>query len=388
MTMIEAYNGMPFEDADPALAIQIERLLQDSPFKRRKPWFGVRVMLTDALVQAAICDGNEAWVMDKANPALALRLRPTGGKSWYYLYDKDEGARREYLGSVTDYTVEEARKKAEWTAGEYGFVRPPPRLRGDMRVAAIVVQYFNEHPPDASDWFKTVQSLFDRYLLPRFSGEFLSAIRKDRWLLLIEKAALEQKSRGANLHKALKAFLSWTVKRGVLHANPLAKTVLDLPSERETVRLRMDDLCGIYETAQTLGSPWAAMVGLAILTREAIEDVRQIRGSDIDWNAGVWRAGPPIKLTPEMRNLLEPYRFTKGYFFQSPRILHPRPINFYREILERLRTVSDVPGIWTMRDVRRATFYIQSNGREWPLFFASELARWQRESAGVYDVEL
>ncbi|HVV27369.1 MAG TPA: integrase family protein [Rhizomicrobium sp.] len=386
--MIETYNGMPFEDTDPALAVQIERLLQDSPFKRRKPWFGVRVMLTDALVQAAICDGSEAWVMDQANPALALRLRPTGGKSWYYLYDKDEGARREYLGSVADYTVEEARKKAEWAAGEYGFVRPPPRLRGDMRVAAIVAQYFDEHPPDASDWFKTVQSLFDRYLLPRFGTEFLSVVRKDRWLLLIEKAALEQRSRGANLHKALRAFLSWSVKRGVLHANPLAKTVLDLPSKREGVRFRMDDLCAIYEAAQTLGHPWAAMVGLAILTREAIEEVRQIRGTDIDWKTGIWRVDPPITLTPEMRNFLEPYRLAKGYFFQSPRVLHPRPINFYREILERLRTISGIPGTWTMRDVRRATFYMQSNGREWSLFFAAELARWRRERAGVYDVEI
>jgi hypothetical protein len=130
------------------------------------------------------------------------------------------------------------------------------------------------------------------------------------------------------------------------------------------------------------------MVGLAILTREAIEDVRWIQGSDIDWNAGLWRTDPPIMLTPEMRALLEPYRDTKGYLFQSPRILHARPIHFYREILERLRMASGVPGAWTMRDVRRATFYIQSNGQEWPLFFASELAQWRRERAGIYDVEL
>jgi integrase len=129
-------------------------------------------------------------------------------------------------------------------------------------------------------------------------------------------------------------------------------------------RLLPSELRSIYEAALKLGAPWSVMVGLTMITGEAIEDIRHLRDRDIDWKACTWTVewrGTPsafssrlriIALRAEALALLVPYRDTKGYFFQSPRSLLPRPINFYAEVIERLKDKSGVNSDWGIKDLR------------------------------------
>jgi integrase len=297
---------------------------------------------------------------------LALRLRRTGGKSFYFL---DRG-RRERLGRAADYTVAEARKKAEWAIGEFNFEKLPAKLRRSMRIEQAASEYLKQRPMGSSDWFKTVESLFSKHLIPRFGSRPLASVRKDQWLLLIEKTALEQRSRGVNLHKSLRSFLSWAVQHGLIEANPLAKTSLDLirlPFHRKCP-IKIDDLCAIYDAAQKLGYPWGAMVGLVILTGEGIEIVRQLRRRDIDFQHHTWtvtnhgRVGRRpymrvLSLPAAAMDLLAPYQKTDGYLFPSPRKSNLTPINFHIEIVEKLRAMSSVRGNWRMRDIKEGALH-------------------------------
>jgi len=105
-----------------------------------------------------------------------------------------------------------------------------------MQINAVIIEYFKEKD---SDWFKTVKGLFDRYIVPRYGDYRLAGIDRERWLTLVETVALDQPSRGMNFFKALKSFLFWAVKRGLLQANPLSKTKFELaplarPAEART----------------------------------------------------------------------------------------------------------------------------------------------------------
>src|SRR5690606_24605990 len=143
------------------------------------------------------------------------------------------------------------------------------------------------------------------------------------WLLLVEKVAADRPTRGVNFLKGVKAFLSWAVERGLLQANPLAKAKLDLPPVRRTTFLSVEEIRAIFEAAARLGHPWAAMVGLVILTGEHMEDVREIRGEAVFWNESAWAVeydrwrGPHldtsrrIDLAQEAMALLVPYRGTR-----------------------------------------------------------------------------
>lgn len=401
--------GLPYENLDPpALVAHLDEEHRERlPKRRRGQRDYVQVRLTDELVRAVQPPVREEWVRDGSVPNLALRIQPGGSKSWYYLHaDRDEQhSEREHLGSASDYTVEEARRKAEWRhAGHYGVARRAPRLRRDMPLKEVAQLYFFERSPADSEWFKGMERLFARHLIPRFGSQPLSALDRHRWLLLVEKVAADRPTRGVNFLKGVKAFLSWAVERGLLQANPLAKAKLDLPPVRRTTFLSVEEIRAIFEAAARLGHPWAAMVGLVILTGEHMEDVREIRGEAVFWNESAWAAeydrwrGPHldtsrrIDLAPEAMALLVPYRGTRGYLFASPySLLKPKPINFYREINERLRQESGIAKPWTARDlwlsVQRETGRLKKGTETWAVW-AGWIASGRHPNAEKFEVEL
>lgn len=377
-------DGMPYIDVDPVESIPASRddwfnpdeFYEPIPRRRQNGSRQGYLSFTDELVQSALTGNREAWWRDTENWHLALRIRPTGGKSWYFIPHRGEDGRRERLGSASDYTVAEARKKADWTAYRLQSERPGPRLRRDMRISRAVAEYFKEHSPSDSDWFKTVESLFNRYLVPRYGDQMLIGVPKAQWILMVEKASFERPSRGIRLHKALVTFLYWAVERDLIDANPLARMKSPTPPVREPIRLLPSELRSIYDAAQELGPPWSVMVGLTMITGEAIEDIRHLRDRDVDWTSQTWtvewRSAPSafssrlrtIRLRAEVLALLARYRNTKGYFFQSPRSLLPRPINFYTEVIERLKEQSGVNSDWSIKDLRGKAVWLPRADRE------------------------
>lgn len=377
-----ALDGMPCIDSDPVFSILAggdewndgDEFHEPIPRRRQNGSRQGYLRLTDELVQSALPGDREAWWRDTENWHLTLRIRPSGGKSWYYLPDRGDDGRREYLGSVSDYTVAEARKKADWTAHRLEMERPRLKPRRDTRVSQVLAEYFKEHPPSDRDWFKIVESLFNRYIVPRYGDQILVGIRKAQWPLMVEKASFERPSRGVRLHKALVTFLYWAVERDLIDANPLARTRPPTPSAKEPVRLLPSELRSIYDAAHELGAPWSVMVGLTMITGEAIEDIRYLRDRDIDWTNRTWTVewrgassafATPLRtilLRAEALALLAPYRDTKSYFFQSPRSLLPRPINFYAEVIERLKERSGVNSDWGVKDLRgKATWLLRED---------------------------
>ena len=252
-------GGMPFEDIDPTPFGAMT--YPEVPKKKKRRRSDLRLDLTDELIKAFPPPYSEAWLRDLQSD-LAVRLRCSGSNAFYLLLDSDKPlhpdadgqvARREFLGSVEDYTVAEARKKAGWAKTAISADRRKPRLRRDMWIRAIVDEYLKEHNPRDSEWFVTTETLLRNYLVPKFGDNFLAGVQKDQWLLLIDKVALEKQSRGSNLLKVLKAFLWWSVRRGLLHANPLAREKLEIPALRHAVHLDAPELAIICEVGKQLG---------------------------------------------------------------------------------------------------------------------------------------
>jgi integrase len=373
-------RGLPFEDVDPEAAAFFDATWEPILRSWMRP-HPLSVTLSDELVRATKCGAKESWVHDKECRGLVLRLRPSGARGYYFLpgrrrYSSErefeleyDGPNRKFIGDASIYTVSHARKAVEWLAnggfvlGKAGDVlrarvKKYPRR---MRINEVIEKYFEENPPDRT-WFRTVKTLFDHYVTPRYGGYWLAGIGHERWMTLIETATLDKPSRGINLHKTLRSFLYWAVRRGLLQANPLSRTKVEipvLPDPPEPQFLKSIELCAVWRAAQGLGEPWFTMLGLLILTGEAMEHIRQIQSNDIDWDQGLWsverRVAPnwTVRLSPEAIELLLPYRNRQGYFFRSPR--SDFPINFYTEIIERLRTDIRVPAWeWGLRDIRSA----------------------------------
>jgi integrase len=403
MTSYQFAGGMPFEFDEQLSQEEIDQILV---VRERNCLASSRhhsVALTDDLVRSVQSGPREKWIRDLVIPYLHLRVRPSGHKSYYLVAGSDrrlprdqrfEEARRECIGDLSHFTIAEARIKAGWSMGIVQHVKPPPKLRRDMRINEAVVKYYNDYPPEASDWNITKKSLITQYVLPRCGDETFSGVTLDRWILYCENAAMDKRSRGKNLHKTLGALLSWAVQRGLLRANPLSKSKFELPPLRKPAYLGIEDLAAIWEAARELGEPWFTMIGLVILTGAGIEDVRRIQRGDIDQERSEWkiervrRGGfhtrcplPIVPLSPEALALLSLPSNREDYLFPSPSSLRPAPINFYSERLEGLRARSKIEKTWGMRDCRSAAHskIVEYGEARWAKRFHKELD--ERQSA-------
>jgi integrase len=103
-----------------------------------------RVKLTDKMVKAAVSDGkSEVCIWDEEVKGFALRIRETGGKSWFL----KRGEGRWSLGDANDRKVSDARAEAMAIVAEIAAGRVPgkkpkpqkPRVNDMMRV------YMDEH---------------------------------------------------------------------------------------------------------------------------------------------------------------------------------------------------------------------------------------------------
>lgn len=309
---------------------------------------------------------------------LYVRVRPSGHKSYYARF-KGVGrsaVRTQKVGDYSDFTLEEAKIKAQriWDRVEHeGLPAKRVRISPKTPLKHVFSFYLEQHFGTHSAWAKTVISLFKRHLLPLYGSQPVRALRRQELVQLIDKLSLKHPSRANNLTKALKAFLSWCVDRGLLEGNPLGRVGLLVPPKVKPSVLGLMDIAAIFERSADLGEPWRSMVRLMILTGEPGENVRHIRGQDIDWRNREWfawrRTGqvawygpdePSVYLNEEALSLLQICRNQRGLLFPSPRrrksgiLMAERPIYFRTGIVERLSKATEITGLRGIADIRRA----------------------------------
>lgn len=399
-------HGLPYDDIDPdtSAIFDAERNSELAVARHRKGRsHGPTLELTDEIVAQARSVETEQWLHDTVNRRLAVRIRPSGGKTFYYWGQEtdEENTRRIRLGSTDDYTVNQARVKAEWAASSSSLV-VEPKLRRSLPISKALVEYFGDHSPADSDHFKTVQGYFYSHIEPRFGDRPFSAVLREEWIVLAETIALDQRSRGVNFHKSLKALLGWAVRRGLLQINPLHHHKLEIPPVRSKRNLDKYELGAIYIEAEHLGPPWQDMVRLVILTGEPIEYVRKMRGSDIDRKHGIWhvehsgvfvRRRRPFRsvfLTPEALALLDQHRGISGPFFPSPASLYNDAcLNYRQEIHEQLIELCEFQKRFGMGDVRRGVHaMVKELGGlpEWTSYLMRQLPTW-RSARPIRDMD-
>jgi integrase len=132
--------------------------------------------LSDEVVAAALPAAREYSLRDTKLPGLALRVLPTGGKSWVMRVQVDGRMRRVTLGDARFMSMQGARSKAHaLLAGDRP--KPPPARRKVMIFSAFATLYRERR---ASSWKPSTLATYDRYLkstlLPFFAAMPVDAI--------------------------------------------------------------------------------------------------------------------------------------------------------------------------------------------------------------------
>ena len=304
---------------------------------------GKRVRLTDAGVARLKPGKTEYLVRDTRVAGLAVRVRPSGHRSFVWHGHANGGAARTTIGPAALMTVEEARRQC--VALQNGD-RPAGAGNAKDRSGSPLFREFVVGEWSAASrsrvgtsWWKYVDRMLERHLLPAFGTLRLNRIRRrdvERWF-----DAYSKTTPGAANHalQLLVQILNAAVAAGLIESSP-AQGIKRNPRPKFTRFLSTVEIDRLHRTLDRLVDQWpsrrrqADIIRLLLLTGCRRGEIVRLKWSEFDGEVlrlTKTKTGPrTVWLSKAARAILDRQpRIGSPYVFPSP--LDPaRP--GYREV--------------------------------------------------------
>ncbi len=263
-----------------------------------------RKLLTDRLVKGARSDVRIAF-FDTHTRGLALRVTPTGAKTWYFVC-RVNGSPSQWdrLATVDAMSLADARKVARKRRAIVDDGRNPAAERRAERVAArtpapggftfgdLCDLYVKIAAGQKKTWRDDVAKI-DKYLLPAWGGLPLRDVTRAQVHELLDTLVADGMTVGVNRVQALISRLfTVAVDRSLLESHPAArmeKRFKEMPSERV---LTDDELRALWAGLDAHPGRAADALRLRLLTGQRGEEVVGMLWSEVDLAARVWQLSP------------------------------------------------------------------------------------------------
>lgn len=181
-----------------------------------------RRMLSELLVRKAKPERVTYLLWDLRQHGLALRVQPTGARSWVVIYRHHGRPRWYHLGNGNAIALSDARKLAARVALAVAEGKDPAAEkraeRGAGTFADLAVRYVEQHAKRRNKSWAQPDRLVRRYVLPRLGAlQAASITRADVKALM---ASITAPVLGNQVLAAVSAIFSWAMKEEILPTNP------------------------------------------------------------------------------------------------------------------------------------------------------------------------
>ena len=249
--------------------------------------------------------GCRTTIYDTDVPKLALRVTHSGAKSFYVVKRTATGVAWVKLGAFPEMTVEQARKAAEMTLGEFAAGANPTAARrahrGEMTLQELFDHYLsNKRKRDGSLLSARTVAEYQqnaRRYLAKLMPRKLSEVGHERVAQLHRKIGKEAPY-AANRTKALvSALFNYAHdQRLYVGENPTAGLRSFAEESRDRFALP-DELPHLFSAIAQ--SNQGDFFLLALLTGARRSNVQAMAWRDVDFERGVWRIGKTKNGTPQ-----------------------------------------------------------------------------------------
>jgi integrase len=235
-------------------------------------------------------------IPDRHLPGLYLVVQPSGAKSFAVRYRSGGRTRKHTLGSYPALDLKTARTLASQALRAIAEGRDPGHekkartLQADT-VEAAVRLFVERHVlrVNRPNTAATTQRLLNTYVLPPWRSRRLSDVTRRDVRDLLDDIVDAGKPIAANrAFSAVRKFFNWTLERDLIEASPCAGVKPPSPARSRDRILADDELRAVWLATDELGYPFGALVQLLILTAARRDEVRAMRWSEVDLEAGVW----------------------------------------------------------------------------------------------------
>lgn len=262
-----------------------------------------RVRLTDKFLEALEAPNDLAVSIDytdEVTPGLALRLTPSGTKSWSFRFRNRAGkTTRRSLGPYPDVKLAKARVEAgklrEKLRDGIDITAPARETPAGSTFAAVVERWERRQKRQHKRSTSETRRILNIHVVPELGDRAIESIRRRDVIDLLERLGDEKglHAQVNRVQRAISGVLGYAVDADLIEANPLAGLKPQVKElERERV-LSVDELVKVWKAAEHLTEAPKACVRLFILTGQRREEVTGMSRLelDYDWDQKIWKAG-------------------------------------------------------------------------------------------------
>jgi integrase len=263
-------------------------------------------------------NGQRTDVFDTLVPGLALRVSPTGAKSWVVMYRSRGRFRRFTLGSANVLGLAEAREQAREAVRDAQKGRDPAtekkRRRGAMTIDLLIPDFVERYCKRRNRSWKHTEWLLTSRVLPEWKGRAVEEITRRDVRVLVEKMADRTPILANRTVAALSKLFRFALDDDLIAASPavgISRPGQEQPRDRV---LSADELRTLWAKFEALTPALCAFFKLRLLTAQRGIEVASMRWQDIDLAAGWWTVPATISknklahrvpLTPSVVTLLK-----------------------------------------------------------------------------------
>jgi integrase len=237
--------------------------------------------------------GKRVEYFDTQIPGLALRVTPTGSKSWTVLYRHRSRLRRLTLGKASVLSLADARDRARDFLHDATKGADPATAKQDGRKAQTIGDladlYIQKWAKPRKRSWKADDNLLRRKVLPRWRHRAIVDITRQDVRLLVEQVAEAGAPIVANRVAALLSKLfAFALDRDLVTASPAVRIPRPGHEQARDRVLTEDELRALWRSFSALAPPMAAFYRLRLVTVQRGGEVASMRWQDVDLDAGWW----------------------------------------------------------------------------------------------------
>lgn len=205
--------------------------------------------LTDLKVKnAKKPDSGEYYIRE--GKGFVLRVRPTGSKSFYYMFDLKGKRCRMLLGQYPAVSLADARNKHLEAQIMVNRGEDPriPKIEESVSEPEIVTvelladkwaEWSKKH--HNSKWSNTLLLALKKDVIPQYGQRLAAEIRRKDAIEILETKAATAPGQANNLHKALRGMWQYGVERELVDFNPFAdiRAAKSIPAMKQVSRKRI-----------------------------------------------------------------------------------------------------------------------------------------------------
>jgi integrase len=257
-----------------------------------------RLKLTDPFIRNHPEPEKRMEIYDSLVNGLAVRITPTGTKSFVYRYRFNDTVRRYTIGRFPAIGLADARQKVKELAyqtsqgidplAEKKNKKKKPKKKTFVELARMFKEY--HLPKLKKSTQKTYTERIDAEILPVLSDQKVCDIKRSQIMEMLEDIAY---GRGRSIHSnrvraILSSMFSFAVQRGIAEFNPV-KTIKPLGKETKRDRvLTEDEIKRLWNGFATLLEPSQSVLKILLLLGQRKGETRRMRWDDLDLNKNLW----------------------------------------------------------------------------------------------------